>query len=460
MVFSPIQLRQEIALLSPTQSIWVGLSGGLDSSVLLHALAGLGLGARLKALHVNHQISPNANDWQAHCEQLCARLAVPLVCEKVSVKNTGRGLEDAARQARYQVFERHLQAGDYLLTAHHRDDQSETLLLRLLRGAGPRGLAAMARERPLGAGFLLRPLLDVSRAELEAYAREQGLTWVDDESNSNTDYDRNYLRQTLIPLLRLRWPSVDQRLGTSARLCAESEQLLEELAAQDLALAEPRSERLGQSLALPALMQLSRSRRQNLLRHWLRQQGFEVPEQAHQQQIETQLAGLKPDAELCINWAGQSLRVYRQRLYALPVLAEPDAWPTLPLYLVAGESHQLVLPDGGYLAFAADAAQPTTAPRLKANLQNLRLNWRQGGERSHPQGRTHSQSLKKLLQEAGLEPWWRERLPLIYAGDQLAAVGDLWVCKGFAADPAEPGYCLSWQPGAGRQGQPVAAAFD
>jgi tRNA(Ile)-lysidine synthase len=445
MVFSLQQLRESLPELKEGRNLWVGFSGGLDSSVLLHALTRLGLSDRLRPLHVNHQISPNANLWQAHCENFCASLNLPLVCEKVSVSNSGRGLEDAAREARYQAYLRHLRPGDYLLTAHHRDDQSETFLLRLLRGAGPRGLAAMARERPLGSGRLLRPLLEVSRAELEAYAREQGLSWVEDESNSNTDYDRNYLRQTLMPMLRQRWPALDQRLVTSARLCAESEELLVELAAQDLAAADPRSERLGQSLNLALLMGLSRPRRQNLLRHWLRSLGLDVPEQIHQQQIETQLAGLTPDAEICIDWGKQSLRVYRQRLYAMPQLVKWQELPEQAFALIPGRSFTLALPDGGQLTFIWNQSAETPAQvRLKADLGQLRLAWRLGGERCQPQGRAHSRQLKKLLQEAGLEPWWRERLPLIYQGETLAAVGDLWVCQGYAA-LEEPGYLLHWQ---------------
>ncbi len=444
MAFTPEDLRPQLPPLKPGQTLWVALSGGLDSTVLLHALVALELPLALKALHVNHQISPNANTWEAHCLQLCEHLGVELVAEKVAVQSAGRGLEDAARAARYRVFHTHVQAGDCLCTAHHQDDQSETLLLRLLRGAGPRGLAAMARERPLGDARLLRPLLSVSRADLEAYARAQHLRWVEDESNGDTDYDRNYLRQTLIPLFRQRWPAFDRRLGLTARLCGESELLLEELAAMDLAVLDARPERLGQSLSLPALMTLSRPRRHNVLRYWLRQQGMDVPEQQHLEQLETQLSDAREDGEVCIRWAGQSLRPYRQRMYALPALVDSENWPSQSFSLSDGESLQLPLPAGGCLALSFSPNLPTGGG-LRSMTGVLRLDWRQGGERCQPEGRAHSQTLKKLLQEYGLEPWWRDRLPLLYCGDQLVAVGDLWVCKGFAADRGQPGYQLHWQ---------------
>lgn len=264
MTFSPAELRQYLPK-TDTGIWWIALSGGLDSCVLLHSLAALQLPVVLRALHINHQISPNATSWQEHCADICARLNIPFTAVKVDVKNTGRGIEDAAREARYAVFEQHLSSGDYLFTAHHSDDQSETMLLRLMRGAGPRGLAAMAQARRLGQGILYRPLLNFSRAELEEYAQEQALTWVNDESNTNDHYDRNYLRNQVMPLLRERWPAFANKWQQTAELCAANEALIDELARQDLILGGVKDELVGTSVSLTYLESLSLIRRHNMI---------------------------------------------------------------------------------------------------------------------------------------------------------------------------------------------------
>lgn len=421
--FSPAALSRLLPDFSqlPAQACcWVGFSGGLDSTVLLHALAQLQLPIRLRALHINHQISPYADAWQQQCAAFCAQLGVEFIAEKVRVINIGKGVEDAARAARYDVFERYLGAGDLLLTAHHANDQAETLLLRLVRGTGSRGLAAMAAQRPLGPGLLVRPLLVFSRAQLEAYAQSQQLHWVEDESNQDDGYDRNFLRNQVLPLLLQRWPALMRKWQQTAELCAEQEDLLTELAQADLHTATPRAERVGQSIDLQALKALSPARAQNLLRYWLRSQGLSTPEQNHWQQIRQQVLDARPDSEANVSWGDVSLRLFRERLYRLPVRL-----PTLALQLE--------------LCPAADR------PLLSSRLSHLQIRPRIGGERCKPSGRAHSQTLKKLLQEYGLEPWWREQLPLVYSGDELVAVGDLWVCEGYTAAPGEAGYRLQLQ---------------
>lgn len=408
---------------------WVALSGGLDSCVLLHSLAALHLPVRLHALHINHQISPNAHAWQTHCADLCARLNIAFSSVKVDVKNSGRGIEDAAREARYAVFEQHIKRGDYLLTAHHADDQAETLLLRLMRGTGPRGLAAMAQQRSLGQGTLCRPLLNFSRAELEEYARTQGLSWINDESNADDHYDRNYLRNQVMPLLRERWPAFAGKWQQTAELCAANESLIEELATQDLMLADFKPARVGTSISLAYAESLSVARRHNLIRTWLRGQGLSTPEQQHLQQIEQQIIGGRQDAETQVTWGDVSLRVYRQRIYALP-LADLPRVPDLPLEFAP------TIPLSVGFQFAFEYLESSNKPLLNPNLPNLHLRFRQGGERCRPVGRAHSQTLKRLLQDYGLEPWLRESLPLVYSGDDLVAVADLWICEGFQVEGA------------------------
>lgn len=399
---------------------WVALSGGLDSCVLLHVLAASNLPIRLHGLHINHQISPNADAWQQHCANYCAQLGIAFTAIKVEVKNTGKGVEDAARTARYAVFEQHVSVNDYLFTAHHTDDQSETLLLRLMRGAGPRGLAAMAAYRPLAAGVLHRPLLHFSRRDLEIYACHYSLAWVKDESNLDDHYDRNYLRNQVLPLLRERWPQFTQKWQQTAELCAENDALIEELAAQDLSLAGFSTEFIGTSIGLPYIASLTPVRRHNVLRFWLRGQGLGTPEQQHLRHIERQIINGRRDAEVQVNWGDVSLRVYRERVYALPL------------------NH---LPVSGELPFKISEA--SDKPLLRADLPNLHIRYRQGGERCRPAGRAHSQTLKRLLQEYGIAPWFRESLPLVYSDDVLVAVSDVWICEGYVAEGE--GYRLKYE---------------
>lgn len=421
MAFTSEQLRTYLpAVSSPSAIWWIGFSGGLDSTVLLHALVQLQLPVQLRALHINHQISSNADAWQTQCANFCAQYSIPFHTEKVRVENTGKGIEDAARAVRYSVFEKNLAPNDFLLTAHHANDQAETLLLRLMRGTGPRGLAAMASVRSLGAGLLARPLLHFTRAELENYALAHQLSWVDDESNLDDDYDRNFLRNQVMPLLHNRWPEFKCKWQQTAELCAQQETVMEEIACEDLVRAVPVAERVGQSIDLNVMISLSPARQQNVLRYWLRLLNHTTPEQLHWQQIKQQIFNGRDDAQTRVAWGNVALQMYRQRLYALP------------LHLPEME-----------LQFESSAGDET--PRLKAALPDLRISYRIGGERCKPVGRAHSQTLKKLLHEYELEPWLRDKVPLVFSGDHLVAVGDLWICEGFVAEENEVGYALIWR---------------
>lgn len=421
MAFTSEQLRAYLPAISSSPTIWwIGFSGGLDSTVLLHALAQLHLPVQLRALHINHQISLNADAWQIQCANFCAQYSIPFHTEKVRVENSGKGIEDAARVARYSVFEKNLAAQDVLLTAHHANDQAETLLLRMMRGTGPRGLAAMAARRVLGAGFLVRPLLHFTRAELEAYAQTHQLSWVDDESNFDDDYDRNFLRNQVMPLLHSRWPEFKRKWQQTAELCAQQETVMEEIAREDLLRAQPLVERVGQSIDINTLRGLSPARQQNLLRYWLRLLNHTTPEQLHWQQIEQQLLSGRDDAQAKVSWGNVALQTHRERLYVLPLQL-----PELELQFELAMNHE--------------------KPRLKTDLPELQIRYRSGGERCKPAGRAHSQTLKKLLQEYALEPWLRDKVPLVFSGDDLVAVGDLWVCADYVAAEGESGYRLIWQ---------------
>lgn len=460
MAFSPSQLPAQLPLTGDTQRLWVAFSGGLDSTVLLHSLVQLALSQPILALHINHRLSPHADDWERRCARYCEALGVPFRAQRVQVETDGKGLENAAREARYGAFKTYLEAGDLLLTGHHADDQAETLLLRLLRGSGPGGLAAMARQRPLGSGTLVRPLLTVERRELLVYAQQERLTWIDDESNADPHFDRNYLRQTVLPALAARWPGFSRQWQASADLCAESEQLQEDLARQDLGAAQPRPEWGGWSLDLSAAATFHSARRRNLVRYWLRRMGLVAPSRVQLEQIDTQLLAGEPKADARVTWCARwELRRFRQRLYLLhpDEVPEVSALPASVPVVSDGGLTRVSLPQGGVLDFCPQAS--ATTARLRADLPDLHVRWRRGGERCRPSHRTHSQSLKKLLQEAGLEPWWRARVPLVYSGEHLVAVGDLWVCEGFVAGPDQSGWRLRWQRQTG-VGSASGASFD
>ncbi len=436
MVFSAERLFDVLACSARPQRYRLALSGGLDSVALLHALAGLRerLGVPLDALHVHHGLHPDAARWQAFCERLGRGLGVPVRTLRVSVAAaSGESLEAVARDARYAALAAVLAPGDVLLSAQHRDDQAETVLLQLLRGAGPGGLAAMPAEAPLGAGRLVRPLLGFSRADLEAYAREQALVWVEDPSNEDLRFDRNFLRREVIPALRRRWPALDRTLSRSAAHCAEAQSLIDALAAADLAQVE----RDDAGLDLERLGALPPARARALLRYWIRSRGLRVPDQARLDRVMQEVAAAARDRNPSLRWAGAEIRRYRNALYVQASAAAPgptatldwDGWSPLPL------------PAGGKMHAAAGAAGVDGALWRREPLQ---VRFRRGGERCRPHGRAHSQTLKRLFQEAGVPPWVRECVPLVYAGEHLVAVGDLWVCEPFHAE-APLGVALRWE---------------
>lgn len=429
-MFTPEQLLQNLHRLPQAKRYWIALSGGLDSTVLLHALSQLRLS--LAAIHVDHGLSPESANWSRQCRDLCEGLGIELVEQQVEVNRQGKGLEAAAREARYTAFNSVLGEGEMLLTAHHQDDQAETLLLQLLRGGGVRGLAAMPECRPLGQGWLGRPLLHFSRQTLQAYAEDNGLSWVDDPSNFDTSLERNYLRHELMPQLEERQQGVKAVLARSADHFAESSELLDELAEQDLAGIENKAS----WLSISGLLKLNPARQRNVLRFWFRHQGLAVPDSRNLKRVFDELIPAGEDAEPLVHWPGAEVRRYRERLFAMPPLAALDE--ELFMFPWPGE-----LPEGlGKLT-----TERVLGKGIKeAYLQNkLTVGWRQGGERIAPPGRSGHHSLKKLYQEAGIPPWERQRRPLIYIDGELAQVAGLWTDSRFACGENEVGIQFEWR---------------
>ncbi len=390
--------------------ICVGYSGGIDSSVLLHLTAQLRASAlisNLRAIHVNHNLSPAAQSWQEHCQHICNELDVPLQLFNIHVQKQPReSLEANARELRYAEFKRSMHKNSLLLLAHHQDDQAETLLLQLLRGSGIKGLAAMPAYRKFGLGYIGRPLLSFSRAEIIHYAHSNGLQIIEDESNTNLQFDRNYLRHKIIPAIRSRWPTYQQTFARSAMHCAVANDICTEVANIDMQQCVGTDK---DRLMLTELCKLPLVRCAQVIRYFLQSKNLSVPTYNQLQQFITQLVNMKKDSQPILQFAGVELRCFQGFLYAfkrLPLIAQN--------FEVVWDLHEdLELPGGlGRLRCLCLPEEP----------MSLVVRFRRSGERFHPQGRCGSHPLKKLFQEWQVPPWQRHRIPLVYAAEQL-----IWV---------------------------------
>lgn len=423
----------------------VGFSGGLDSTVLLYLARQWSVqsGLPVLAIHVNHQLSPHASHWQQHCQTLCERWGIAFQSESVSFTNNGQGLEAAARNARYEVFASIAQEGDLLLLGHHRDDQVETVFLRLFRGSGILGLRGMDRFAPWRHVHVLRPLLHFSKTQLYEFARSQSESnaqpwhWVDDESNHSDAFDRNYLRNQIVPLIHARWPHYATAIERSAQHCGYAQQLLDERAHDDL-MPRIRVDG-GLRLGEPEFALLNTARQRNLLRYWLRCQHVTMPSEAQLDQIMQALIPAADDAAPVVSWAGVDIRRYRHTLYAVQRLATSPAGeialPTLVTQALPSGGTLIVTPQKGVHALSLQHVQTSS----------ITLRFRQPGAKYKLAGRP-SRPLKKILQDAALPPWWRETLPLIYVEDTLVAVPGVGICEGYQAQPGEDGIGFHWQP--------------
>lgn len=437
-MFSDEILIRPSPLLASAARIYIAFSGGLDSTVLLHcAVAQLPIN-KLRAVHVNHGLSPNSRAWQLHCRDISGQLGIALVTRNVVVSAGGQGVEQAARHARYQCFTELLEPEDVLLMAHHLDDQMETLIYRMLRGSGPRGLAGMPETRRLGHGVLFRPLLGYRRDQLERYAVANSLAWIHDESNDSPAFDRNYLRHHVIPAIERRWPDYRQRLLRTAAQCASAGELIVERAREDLARLDPRQERLGFSLDLEMFSGLSFPRQQNVLREWVASKGMEPMSHSTPGAVFDDLLQAREDASPLVLWPGGEFRRFRGRLYLLPPdVGNSDDSP----FHVKALDELCCLSNGFALRF--DKCRGEKALRI-SGTDRVEVRFRRGGERCRPLNRPGSAPLKILFQEYGLEPWLRNRIPLIYVNGDLAAVGDLFVCDGSACEGDEEGVTPVW----------------
>jgi tRNA(Ile)-lysidine synthase len=419
----------------------VALSAGLDSTVLLHAMSRVLSDLeprgehRLRAMHVHHGLYPDAEAWTEAARAQAASLGCEFQVLKVSVqKAPGQSLEDCARQVRYQALMQAMDEGEILLTGHHQDDQLETVLLQLMRGAGVAGLAAMPACAAFGSGRHFRPLLDFSREELRHWASHRGVQWIEEPSNQDMNFDRNYLRHRVLPALMQRWPSAARGASRSARYCGEARELLEQLAGDDYQRCS-----IDGDLLVQELLALEKSRTANLVRYWVGRAGLPSPPAHVLALLPEQVLNAKAQALPCLSWQGAEIRRYRGRLIIQPNQAPRPSgslpWPATAVLELPGGLGQLSLDEGPGPGLDPGALEG----------KELEIRFRLGGEKLRLAGREGSHGLRDLFQDRGVLPWMRDRVPLIYVDGKLAAVGQFWIDQAFASKAGGEARLVVWK---------------
>jgi tRNA(Ile)-lysidine synthase len=431
--FSPAVLERTLRRLLPgwpKVRLLLALSGGADSVALLAALAELRSdpgcrGLEVRALHIDHGLQPQAPAWARAARGVARRSGIRFGVRRAAVRvRAGESLEARARAARYGLLAAALRRGEILVTAHHEDDQAETLLLQLLRGAGVAGLAAMPESVAFGGGRLVRPLLGVSRSALRDWARLRGLHWVEDGSNADERFDRNFLRRVVLPPLATRWPRATHVIARAAGHLGEARALLAEVGDADLARVEQAA-----TLDIERLRRLSLPRQRNLVRRWIERHSLPMPDRLRLERILGELCDARADALPVVAWSGAEVRRWRGRLHVmatLPPAPEPMLWRL-------ATSRELALPGGlGRLKLVADPRGPLALRRLP---RALRVSFRSGGERLCTEAGGPRRRLKELLRAGDVLPWMRDRIPLVHAGERLLQVGNLWCDADAMASP-------------------------
>ena len=458
--FGPELIAGFAARFSPRTRFAVAFSGGADSLALLHAFARVktdGGGPRLCAVHVDHRLHADSGRWARQCMEVCRRLAVELtVLDAGARANAGaRGDEGVARAARYEAFERFLSSEDVLCTAHSEDDHVETVLLNLLRGAGPRGLAGIPEMRRLGKGTVARPVRGVPRAALRAYARETGFALIHDPANEDRRFARVVLRRDVMPIIEARWPDARAALARAAALGRESAELLHALAAIDL---ESAGGTHAAALDAAAVAALDPARRRNAIAGWLRARGIAPPGARRIEQIAHEVIGAGPDAQPCVKFGDVEVRRYRGQVRLVP-RDRPAAPETARRWTVP----ETLAFDHGRLAWASchgeglddtirDAEivvrfRGEEAPRAHGHSEPEEDRHGRAGDVGGAAGR--ARSLRKRFQQLGIPPWERGHVPLVYVDGVLAAIGSEWTNPLFVAAPGAAGWRVVWTPWTG-----------
>jgi len=401
-----VRFLEYLQSITSTNKFLIAYSGGLDSRVLLHLIS-QHPNVKARAMHVHHGLQKEADDWVSHCQKTCDELKVPVQIAHLNLQiNKGESIEDIARKGRYQALKSSLRADEVLLTAHHQNDQAETLLLQLFRGSGVQGLASMPEFCDFGLGKHARPLLNETRQSLENYARENKLGFIEDPSNVDRSFNRNFLRNQILPQLRERWQGIDKAISRAAGIQAETKQLLDEVAEQDL---ESLLSKRNNTISIPGLLKLSSARKKLLIRYWIAKSGFTLPSEKKLKHVFSDVVNAREDAQPVVEWQGVQVRRFKDKLYIMLPLSEHD--------------------NSQSIAWACDKPLKiaslglTLKPELFHGKNNaVTVRFRQGGEKMYITERGAHISLKNLFHEAEIPPWLRSRMPLIYVDEQLIQV--------------------------------------
>ncbi|NOU23709.1 MAG: tRNA lysidine(34) synthetase TilS [Methyloglobulus sp.] len=430
MSLCPNIIESKLAQFRAFQNLYIAYSGGIDSHVLLHLCASIEhLKDKITAVYVNHGLQDEAEGWSKHCEQVCGNLDVKFLGLKANAQAApGESPEEAARNARYAALKPLLAKDDVLLVAQHAEDQLETVLLQLFRGSGLKGLSGMPEIMVFGQGKLLRPLLDISKNAIFDYADVNQLEWIEDPSNQHTHFDRNFLRHDVIPLLKQRWPSLEKTVPRSAKHCANAQAIIDTLSGDLLtAIIHPSDNTLN----LSRLKDYPLLQQQLIIRQWFQHLGLKMPSQDFTQRILGQVVAARKDADPILSTQGYCIRRYRNTLYCLKLsqnsLGDDLIWPS-------DEPTLQIADDVVYEVVESSSGIPVEQWRNA----KITVRFRSGGEVIKLPGRSGHHSLKKLYQEAGIPPWERAGMPLIYLDDKLAAVGGHWISAEFYCETQEP----------------------
>jgi len=426
-------VERHLAAIDDVNHVLIAYSGGVDSHVLLHVCAQLQNKLEkihFQAIYIDHDLQDQSSAWAQHCEKTSLALGVNFLAEKVFAKDIdGSGPEQAARLARYGALARHVSEKTLLLTAQHQDDQAETLLLQLLRGAGVKGLSSMPVLSGFSLGYQLRPLLSSAQQDILQYAQVQGLKWIEDPSNLDTSYDRNFLRQNVIPMIKERWPAFSKTTARSAAHCGEASSLLEEFSTTLLMDEKP------DRLSLSFLRTLDAKTQRLVIRQWLAKQQAKMPAGKVLCEIQRLIIDVSITSG-CVEWGCWQLRLFNGYLFVTDNhLGDfpPMVW----------EGQELVLPEPLGMLSLTDADSGGIDKTLWES-SNVTVSWREGGESIKLAGREGRKKLKKLLYENDIFPWVRQSIPLIYLNDKLAAVGDIWVDESCLAESGRRGVLIDW----------------
>ena len=406
--------------------VYIGYSGGIDSHVLLHLCAyNTVIKAKLTAVYIHHGLQVEAESWARHCQETAESLGVGFRVLRVNAEaSQGESPEEAARNARYKALKSLMAVNDALLVAQHREDQLETVLLQLMRGSGLRGLSGMPYCKAFGQGVLLRPLLDVTKQAINDYAKTHALSWVEDPSNNSSAYDRNFLRNEVVPLLKQRWPHCDKTVARSARHCADVQILISEQAISSLGDIYNEAD---QTLCISQLLLIKPTLQASVVREWFNALNLKMPSQAFIERLYAEVISARPDSDPMLSGQGYCVRRYRDKLYCLKADLLPNFlerhWPIgVDSISISSGRRLLRLPSSVGISVAQWQSSVIT---VKA---------RRGGEKICLPGRQGSHALKNLFQEAGVPPWERETIPLVYLDDKLAALGDQWISAEFYSE--------------------------